>query len=920
MTDMEGAQSLEKSEASLATDRLVSTLVPSVAKVVKLSHEFPSSSTPAFTYYNDFPQYKAVMNGNANKILSLIQNIMDEVHGEGNILDTPQVKSFEEKFATILDINDRILDHVTLEMDHIEFPERVSNNAQELVVATQKKFSASQPVVFEVQKSSERNSNVQNAGGTSSSVKLLAAKNVSRPQVLFSRQPDNTANPFRPFLKKKPNAIVPLENSMNTDNPESEDYPHPYFQELEAFADEIAKMTYTPASNPVPKSLVDTDFEFVDSQESLDRIMSELKTENEIAVDLEHHGYRTFLGITCLLQLSTRSKDYVIDTLALRDHLNCLNEVFTDPAIVKVFHGSDLDLMWLQRDFSVYVVNLFDTGQASRLLMLPRFSLSYLLQNFANTVTNKMYQLADWRIRPLPQELIEYARSDTHYLLYIAEQLRGFLSDRGLLQSAMERSRELCLRIYQKPKFDPLGYLSLYKISSGNSLNKRQLYALKHLYALRDSIARREDESLQYVLPNHMMKTIAEELPRETTGIFACCSPIPPLVRKYVYDLHKIILDARNNKLGDLMVDELAGEIFDFSEQTDLRSALAASHKMVDSNLIAAPPHDFSRSRTRPTFSNFVRGPGIADSWCPPSQLGKAFEMKSAAVSGLCKSYADPSRSVLHKLLKWLQKVPVMSAAPEDSELIKKAAETSTRVDDPLVRPKSNNKEEDSRVMTAVEVIQVSELGDDYRPGSDSIQISSRPRFAANTKGGNKPRATGHQQWKTEKRTNKLPGGRPAKRFSGEKPEFSTPRRPTDGEPSNPVANATVSTSLSAVTTDDEEMGVVVIRDQKIQQAAQNSTKNKKRKRKSKFRGSDAGSMALSGTPSAEGGRAAHKQILRSPGSQKSAAHTVLLRNPGFRGRGHNKKRGTPGSSGTDAIRPLGGNFLKQKKFKNSNV
>ncbi len=58
-----------------------------------------------------------------------------------------------------------------------------------------------------------------------------------------------------------------------------------------------------------------------------------------------------------------------------------------------------MDLMWLQRDFGVYIVNLFDTGQAARALLLPRFSLSYLLQNFAATTTNKAYQLADWRIR-----------------------------------------------------------------------------------------------------------------------------------------------------------------------------------------------------------------------------------------------------------------------------------------------------------------------------------------------------------------------------------------------------------------------------------------------------------------------------------------------------------------------------------------
>jgi exosome complex exonuclease RRP6 len=34
----------------------------------------------------------------------------------------------------------------------------------------------------------------------------------------------------------------------------------------------------------------------------------------EIAVDLEAHSYRSFLGFVCLMQLSTRDEDWLIDT------------------------------------------------------------------------------------------------------------------------------------------------------------------------------------------------------------------------------------------------------------------------------------------------------------------------------------------------------------------------------------------------------------------------------------------------------------------------------------------------------------------------------------------------------------------------------------------------------------------------------
>jgi exosome complex exonuclease RRP6 len=36
------------------------------------------------------------------------------------------------------------------------------------------------------------------------------------------------------------------------------------------------------------------------------------------------------------MQISSRTEDFLIDTLALRDELNILNNIFTNPNIVKV--------------------------------------------------------------------------------------------------------------------------------------------------------------------------------------------------------------------------------------------------------------------------------------------------------------------------------------------------------------------------------------------------------------------------------------------------------------------------------------------------------------------------------------------------------------------------------------------------------
>lgn len=74
----------------------------------------------------------------------------------------------------------------------------------------------------------------------------------------------------------------------------------------------------------------------INSADQLSELVEELRKHKIIAIDLEHHSYRSFMGITCLMQISTVERDYLIDTLALRNDLWVLNEVFTKPDIIKV--------------------------------------------------------------------------------------------------------------------------------------------------------------------------------------------------------------------------------------------------------------------------------------------------------------------------------------------------------------------------------------------------------------------------------------------------------------------------------------------------------------------------------------------------------------------------------------------------------
>ena len=293
---------------------------------------------------------------------------------------------------------------------------------------------------------------------------------------------------------------------------------------------------------------------WVDSAEGLAAMASGLAGCSEVALDLEHHSYRSYHGFTCLVQISTRRSDYLVDAMALRGTQlrDALGPVLEDPTVVKVLHGAAHDVLWMQKDFAgLRLVHLFDTGEAARVLGLPKHGLGYLMSRFAGvpeeeTEDKKRFQVADWRSRPLSLAMQRYAQADTHFLLHIYDQLRKLLADKraelqgrramraargaGAAQEStegdstedeidpfedvMDRSRELCLRTYSEATFAPTDWLdAMYKANGSKRLPPAEAAVFEALFGWRDATARAEDESVSYVLSNAHLIALARSRP-----------------------------------------------------------------------------------------------------------------------------------------------------------------------------------------------------------------------------------------------------------------------------------------------------------------------------------------------------------------------------------------------------------------------
>ncbi|KAL6507822.1 hypothetical protein OROGR_024017 [Orobanche gracilis] len=566
-------------------------LPTSVAKLSGSSRIIPSRKD--FYFYNNFPEFKHPVQEIDKKSKNLLEKIGESENLFGKPIPLPDDKDVELDDDVALDwlvtVNDEIFERFDVSLDDFK---RLRKEEEESRVRTMRvngdEENGFQMVYGKKNKKylgglgSIVDGEVKRVQDVKVAVKLkpkvpFHVPTITKPQDQYKIIVNNTNQPFEHvWLQRSEDGsrfLHPLENLAVLDFVDRSDY------------------SIVVPGKPLPIEV--TPFNFVEDVKDLKQLAIKLRNVNEFAVDLEHNQYRSFQGLTCLMQISTRTEDFIIDTLKLRIHIGPhLRDVFKDPSKRKVLHGANHDIMWLQRDFGIYICNMFDTGQASRVLKMEKFSLEHLLNHFCGVTANKEYQNADWRIRPLPREMINlsstpgwfllhafrgqrtdktplssapvmeksnwiaglpvieasclyfvvdcvarnflsilvkymvYAREDTHYLLYIYDLMRIRLlslsadsesSDPPLIE-VYKRSYDICTQLYEKELLTENSYLHIYGVQTAE-LNAQQLAVVSGLYEWRDVVARAEDESTGFVLPNRTLIEIAKQMPLSTNQL-----------------------------------------------------------------------------------------------------------------------------------------------------------------------------------------------------------------------------------------------------------------------------------------------------------------------------------------------------------------------------------------------------------------
>ena len=255
---------------------------------------------------------------------------------------------------------------------------------------------------------------------------------------------------------------------------------------------------------------------YLDTPEQVDRFFDGIAGVREIAVDTEGASYHRFVDRIYLLQLSTRDRSAVIDPLPIGTPAG-LGRLIESPDVEVVFHDADYDLRLLRQDYGWKVRRVFDTRVAAQLLGFKAFGLAALLEKYFAVKLDKKHQRADWSMRPLTRDMLQYAAQDTLYLLELRDHLRGELARLGRLEWAEEEFARL-EDIQWTPEDAALSFL---KLKGARDLTRRELGVLRELVPFRDAIAGAQDRATFRVIGNEQLFAIAKQQPASPEALLS---------------------------------------------------------------------------------------------------------------------------------------------------------------------------------------------------------------------------------------------------------------------------------------------------------------------------------------------------------------------------------------------------------------
>lgn len=253
------------------------------------------------------------------------------------------------------------------------------------------------------------------------------------------------------------------------------------------------------------------DHQFIRKVDDWQACLALLQVEPSIAIDLEANSMYAYREKVCLIQISTPTQDFILDPTIQALDLEPFGEIIKDPAVQKIFHAAEYDLILLKRQYGWELKNLFDTMWAARILGYKRYGLASMLETCFEVKLDKRYQKSNWCQRPLTPEQLVYAQHDTHFLFALRDRLVGELTDTGREEEAAELFAAQTQIVLPDTDFDPDDF---WHMNGVQDLSRKQQGVLKEVNIYRDQAARERNQPLFKIFGGRTLMEIAKQTPK----------------------------------------------------------------------------------------------------------------------------------------------------------------------------------------------------------------------------------------------------------------------------------------------------------------------------------------------------------------------------------------------------------------------
>ena len=228
----------------------------------------------------------------------------------------------------------------------------------------------------------------------------------------------------------------------------------------------------------------------------LSQYLDQIKDETLLAIDTEFRRVDSYFPELCLIQIATNDKLECIDVLTL-DNLEPLFVKLYDKKTKWIVHSARQDIETLFYLSGRIPSAIFDTQIAASFLNYPlQISYQNLTESLQNVRLEKKFTRFDWKKRPLPTDVIEYALDDVKYLIPIYNKLlEKLIKDKKHIW--VEEETQFLL---DKETYNPNFKQIIKKTKGISKISSKHKSQAINLILWRESIAQKNNKPRKWIM------------------------------------------------------------------------------------------------------------------------------------------------------------------------------------------------------------------------------------------------------------------------------------------------------------------------------------------------------------------------------------------------------------------------------------